>query len=97
MGVEAKLSNMSRRCAGRSMELFGKITHNTRWQLAGRTIWMSACDDEAREKAKDAAKAMEAVAAYGLGGQLMPQARATASGQMPPAGAPRFSTRRTGR
>lgn len=52
---------------------------------------MSACDDEAREKAKDAAKAMEAVAAYGLAGRLTPEARATASGQAPPADVPRFA------
>ncbi|GAA1394068.1 hypothetical protein ACFQZ4_02390 [Catellatospora coxensis] len=64
MGIEEKISNLTRRYAGRSMELVGKISHNTRWQLAGYTIWLTACDDAAREKAKDQAKAMEAVSAY---------------------------------
>ncbi|MEU8080968.1 hypothetical protein AB0B31_36635 [Catellatospora citrea] len=66
MGIEAKISNISRRCAGRSMELIGKVTHSARWQLTGYTTWMSACEEAAREQAKDVAKAMEAVAAYGL-------------------------------
>ncbi|GAA1378196.1 hypothetical protein [Catellatospora chokoriensis] len=66
MGIDEKFSNLSRRCAGRSMELVGKITHNTRWQIAGYTTWMAARDDETREKAKDAAKAMDALSAYGM-------------------------------
>ncbi|BCJ75783.1 hypothetical protein CS0771_53270 [Catellatospora sp. IY07-71] len=66
MGIEEKLSNLSRRCAGRSMELAGRISHNARWQSAGYRIWTSARDEETREKAKDAAKALDAVAAYGL-------------------------------
>lgn len=64
MGIEEKISNVARRYAGRSMELVGKISHNTRWQVAGYTTWSTACDDAAREKAKDQAKAMEAVSAY---------------------------------
>ncbi|MEU7823134.1 hypothetical protein [Catellatospora sp. NPDC049133] len=64
MGIDEKISNLSRRCAGRSMELVGKITHNSRWQLTGYTTWLSACDDAIREKAKDEAKAMAAVSSY---------------------------------
>ncbi|WP_155369995.1 hypothetical protein [Catellatospora vulcania] len=76
MGIEAKISNVSRRCAGRSMELIGKLTHSTRWQLTGYTTWVSACEDAAREQAKDLAKAMEAVAAYRAGGAA-PSGRGT--------------------
>ncbi|MEV4413751.1 hypothetical protein [Catellatospora sp. NPDC049609] len=84
MGIEEKISNLSRRCAGRSMELVGRITKNTRWQLAGYTTWTSALEAEAREKAKDAAKAMEAVAAYGLTGRPLLQAGVTVPVPVPP-------------
>ncbi|GIF81935.1 hypothetical protein ACFQY4_18890 [Catellatospora bangladeshensis] len=96
MGIDEKLGNMSRRCVGRSLELFGKITHNTTMQLAGYTTWSSACEEADREKAKDAIKAMEAVAAFGLAGRPVLEPMIKPASAMPNAADDTAATRPSG-
>ncbi|MBV1855463.1 hypothetical protein [Catellatospora tritici] len=61
MGIEAKLSNVSQRLVGRAEEVAGRITHNDHWQADGRSRREHAREDEIRQKAKDVAKAQEAM------------------------------------
>lgn len=60
MGFDAKLHNVGQRVAGRAEEVAGKVTHNQRWEQEGRARVSAALEEEAREKAKDVAKAQEA-------------------------------------
>jgi uncharacterized protein YjbJ (UPF0337 family) len=60
MGFDEKLHNMSQRVVGRAEEVAGRVTHNQRWEQEGRTRVSTAHEEEAREKAKDVAKAQEA-------------------------------------
>lgn len=60
MGFDEKIHNMSQRVAGRAEEVAGRVTHNERWQQEGRARVAAAHEEEARQKAKDVAKAQEA-------------------------------------
>ncbi|WP_212830918.1 hypothetical protein [Catellatospora sp. TT07R-123] len=61
MGIESKLSNVSQRLVGKAEEVAGRITHNDHWQADGRARREHAREDEIRQKAKDVAKAQEAM------------------------------------
>ncbi|MEV4416758.1 CsbD family protein [Catellatospora sp. NPDC049609] len=60
MGFDEKLHNMSQRVVGKAEEVAGRVTHNQRWEQEGRARVSAADEQEAREKAKDLAKAQEA-------------------------------------
>lgn len=64
MGIEEKLSNVSRRLGGRGLYALGRLTGSTRWQMAGTALWTSSVEEEARELGKDERKAAEAVSRY---------------------------------
>ncbi|MBV1853166.1 hypothetical protein [Catellatospora tritici] len=64
MGFDEKLSNVSRRFAGRATHLAGRLTGNTHWEMSGYAIWASAVEEEIREKGKDAHKAVAAIERY---------------------------------